>query len=137
MGKGLSFTGEYVERALEDKKHRILYFAPPGKQVPKAGSDYVAGTGIALLLVVLWVVAAVVAVVLNAVVDRFPGLWVGLYGPVLLLILFSLAAPFLRRRSSAEGRLLDRVRRGEIVFMRRSRLGLSLLAQAQADRTGY
>lgn len=137
MFNDLRVSGEYSDHVHHDETEQIVYFAPAGSKVPHGRSDYLTGTGIAVLLIGLWIVLAIAAFVLQAVIDGFDGKLLGFVVPVGLLTLFALAAPFLRRRASAEGRLLDSLRRGEIIAMRASRLPLELARYAAAGRDRY
>lgn len=133
----LRVSGEYSDHVHHDETDELVYFAPPGTKVPHGRSDYITGTGIAVLLVVLWIVLAIAAFVLQAVVDGFNGELLGFVLPVGLLTVFALAAPFLRRRNSAEGRLFDALRRGDIIAMRATALPLELVPHAACGRDRY
>lgn len=133
----LRISGDYSDHVHHDETDRLVYFAPPGTKVPHGRSDYITGTGIAVLLVALWVVLAIAAFVLQGVVDGFNGELLGFVIPVGLLTVFALGAPFLRRRKSAEGRLFDALRRGDIIAMRATALPLKLAPYAADGRPGY
>lgn len=137
LRRDLGISGEYSDHVLHDEQDHLVYFAPPGKKIPHARSDYLTGTGIAVLLVALWIVLGVAAFVLQGLVDGFDGQLLGFVIPVGLLLVFTLIAPFLRRWRSAEGRMLDALRSGDVVSMRESKLALALAAPAKDGRPGY
>lgn len=138
-GQAADLTGSHAFGAHLDEADGLIYFARPGVRIPKGRSAYNVSVVVGPGLVALWIGFLLVGGDFDGYGARpTAARTLALAVPSVLLIVFLLAAPFVRRFTGGEGRLHDAIRDGAVIGVRRTQpLAGDLASYAQRGWPGY